>query len=185
MTNYFNNRFLIAMPTLEDPTFQKTVTLVCEHSEEGALGLIVNRLSDHSLGELLQQLGHLKVDTDKFNIPIYTGGPVQPERGFVLHSGEGEWESSLCVAEGLYVSTSKDVMDAIAVGEGPKKYMITLGYAGWGENQLEEEMIDNAWISIPATADIIFDTESDDRWSKAASTIGVDLATMSNMVGHA
>ena len=137
------------------------------------------------MGELLQHLGHLEVDQEQFNIPVYTGGPVQPERGFVLHSGEGEWESTLQVTDGLSVSTSKDILDAIAKGEGPKQCIVILGYAGWGEGQLDEEMIDNAWISTPATTDIVFETECDDRWSRAARAIGVDFAKMSSVVGHA
>ena len=185
MTDSMQNRFLIAMPSLEDPNFQRTVTLICEHNDEGTLGLIINRPSSLTLGEMLQHLGHTDISPEKFNIPVYTGGPVQPERGFVIHNGESEWESSLIVADNLHVTTSKDILDAIAVDKGPSQSLFVLGYAGWGAKQLDEEMIENAWLSTPASSHILFDTESDDRWMHSASAIGVDLTRMSMHAGHA
>ncbi|MCW9024845.1 MAG: YqgE/AlgH family protein [Gammaproteobacteria bacterium] len=180
-----SNQFLIAMPALEDPNFSHTVTLLCEHNNEGAMGLIINRPTSLSLAELVAQLNIDPGEPNMANVPIYHGGPVQPEQGFVLHSPLGEWESTMEIAPDLGLTVSQDIIEAIAHGVGPKHFQIALGYAGWGAGQLEEEIIANTWLNGPANNQIIFETSVDERWQAAATTLGIELAQLSNDVGHA
>lgn len=180
-----NNHFLIAMPSLADPNFSRTVTLICEHSPEGAMGLTINREMDLTLEEVLDQLDLLNGRTPLTERPVFVGGPVQSNRGFVLHQPLGDWESTLAITDELGVSTSRDILDAIARGEGPGTFMLVLGYAGWGPGQLEQEMADNAWLNGPADHRIIFDMPTEQRWQAAAGLLGVDLATLSDQTGHA
>ena len=179
------NQFLIAMPSLADPNFRRTVTLICEHNEEGALGIVINRPREMRLREVFDQLSLEGADESLSDREVLDGGPVQPERGFVLHDGGGEWESTLRVAEGLSVTTSRDVLQAMASGEGPVHALVALGYAGWSAGQLEDEMRNNAWLSVPANRAILFDTPYDRRWADAARLLGVDLSLLSSDVGHA
>ncbi len=179
-----SNHFLIAMPALNDPNFARTVTLICEHNEDGALGIVVNRPSELTLGELLAHI-EIEVDAGIAGEPVYIGGPVQRERGFVLHPPGGEWDSSLQVGPGLCITTSRDVLESLAGGEGPEHCLVALGYAGWGAGQLEREMADNAWLSGPADPAVIFERDSDTRWQAAAALLGVDLTLLSSQTGHA
>lgn len=179
------NHFLIAMPALADPNFSRTVTYVCEHNEEGALGIVINRPSDLRLGELFEHMEMEVTAQDAMDHWVYMGGPVQRERGFVLHSPEHDWEGSLPVSEEIYITTSRDVLEALAHGRGPKRFLVALGYAGWGPGQLEEEMANNAWLSGPADADIVFEHSDDERWQAAAALLGVDLRLISSDAGHA
>jgi len=179
------NQFLIAMPSLSDPNFHGTVTLICDHGKQGAIGLIINRPLDLSLGDVL---GHMHLSATQDGIaqrPVFMGGPVQTDRGFVLHTGGGDWESTLHIGDGLQVTTSKDILAEMARGEGPRQALIALGYAGWGAGQLEQEMADNAWLCGPADLHIIFDTPWQHRWRAAAALMGVDLTQLSDQVGHA
>ncbi len=179
------NHFLIAMPGLADPNFSHTVTYICEHNDKGAMGIVINRPMEITLNDVLEQLEiepSLSVDTA---CQIYEGGPVQREHGFVIHSPVGVWESSLEVTESIAVSTSRDILTAIAHGEGPRRYLIALGYAGWGAGQLEQEMADNAWLSGPASEEILFEMPTEKRWSAAAALLGVDLNLLSSETGHA
>lgn len=179
------NHFLIAMPALDDPNFAHTVTYMCEHNEEGSLGIIVNRPLELTLGEVL---AHMQIEPSAsvdVSAPIYFGGPVQPERGFVLHSPPGEWSSSLSITDGIALTTSRDVITAIAHGEGPKHYLLALGYAGWGGGQLEQEIVDNAWLSGPADPHLVFETPVEERWEAAAALLGIDLHLLSSEAGHA
>lgn len=179
------DHFLIAMPTLEDPNFHQSVAYVCEHNAEGGLGILINRPTDVTLGELLEHLEIEPVDASIAGQTVYMGGPVQRERGFVLHTPEGEWDSSLQVSEAVSVTTSRDILAAIARGEGPRHYLVALGYAGWEAGQLEEELAQNAWLNGPADADIIFRRDSQERWQAAAALLGVDLTLLSSDAGHA
>ena len=184
-TTYLTNQFLIAMPTLADPNFFQTVTYISEHNASGALGLVINRPLDLSLGQLLE---HLEIATDRPDLaalPVYQGGPVQPEQGFVIHSPAGQWGATLHVTEHIGITTSRDILQAVARGEGPQYLLVTLGYAGWGPGQLEQEMADNAWLSTPADSDILFHKPSDQRWAAAAALLGIDLNLLSAHVGHA
>jgi putative transcriptional regulator len=183
--SYLEHQFLIAMPGMEDPNFMRGVTLLCQHNEEGALGITVNRESEYILEDVLEQLGLACDDEGVANMPVYVGGPVHPERGFVLHSNDRSWEATVDVGDGICVTTSRDVLEAIANGEGPAKFLVALGYAGWESGQLEDEMRENAWLNVMASADIIFDSPVDERWEKAVSRLGIDVATLQPAGGHA
>jgi len=179
------NHFLIAMPGLQDPNFSRTVTYVCEHTEQGAMGIVINRPMDIRLGEVLEQLDIASGDRGVLDALIYLGGPVQPDRGFVLHTtGEG-FDSTLSITAEISVTTSRDVLEAIADGKGPDRRLVALGYAGWGGGQLEEEMSANSWLSGPADEEIIFSLPADARWQAAAQLLGVDLNLLSGEAGHA
>lgn len=179
------NHFLIAMPTLEDINFSGTVTLICEHNEEGAMGIVINRPTDFSLGELLQQLDMIQ-DADLYSDTlVYRGGPVQEEHGFILHQPLGNWQHSLQITDNLALTTSKDILQAIAEDRGPERRLIALGYAGWGTGQLEQEISANAWLTTPADEEIIFDLPSNKRWEAAAAKLGIDLTLLSSETGHA
>lgn len=179
------NHFLIAMPTLADPNFSHTVTYICEHNEEGAMGIVINRPMGIPLAEVLQQMEiepSNKLDT---SVPVNEGGPVQPEHGFVIHTPVGAWESSLQLSDHIALTTSRDILAAIGHAEGPARYLIALGYAGWGPGQLEEELAENAWLSGPASMEILFDLPLEERWEAAARLLGIDLNLLSGDVGHA
>jgi putative transcriptional regulator len=179
------NHFLIAMPTLADANFARSVTLICEHSDKGAMGIVVNRMTDLRLGEIFEQLSIDSAKASNTESIVYLGGPVQNNRGFVLHEPLGNWESTLTVTDNLGVSTSRDVLEAIAHNRGPDKYMVALGYAGWGAGQLEREISENSWLSGPASREIIFNLPVEHRWKAAARLMGVNLSTLSGEAGHA
>lgn len=178
------DHFLIAMPSLEDPNFHGTVTYLCAHNDDGAMGIVINRPLDISLGEVLT---HLKIEVQDdavANSPVLQGGPVQTERGFVIHEPCGSWDSVLQVSDAIAVATSHDILRSMAQGNGPKRAVVALGYAGWGAGQLEREVLDNAWLSAPAENNIIFDTDAEDRWSQATRTLGVDPQRLVGEAGH-
>src|SRR5215472_1615982 len=166
--DFLTNQFLVAMPALEDPNFRESVTFICEHNARGALGIIINRPMNVVLDDILKQLDLKAEDPAMGATPVYLGGPVAPERGFVIHEPAGEWDATLKVGEALGVTTSRDVLAAMAEGSGPKKSFVALGYAGWTAGQLEEELKSNSWLSAPADPHIIFDTPVDQRWQAAA-----------------
>ncbi len=179
------NHFLIAMPALVDPNFLHSVTYICEHNEDGALGIVINRTINIGLGELFHSMN---IDTEGFNgssQPVFSGGPVHPEQGFVIHQPTGQWASTLRVSEAINVTTSHDIIEAIAHGKGPENYLVALGYAGWGGGQLEEELAANSWLAGPVDSKIIFETPVEQRWEAAATLLGVDLSLLSSDVGHA
>ena len=179
------NHFLIAMPGLKDPHFSRTVTYVCEHTEHGAMGIVINRPMDIRLGEVLDQLD---IETSVAGVAdkqVYLGGPVQTDRGFVIHSGPVEYDSTLAITPDIRITTSRDVLEAIAQGQGPARTLVALGYAGWGGGQLEEELSANAWLSGPADGDIIFLRAPGERWLAAAQLLGIDLNLLSGEAGHA
>lgn len=173
------------MPSLEDGNFSQSVTFICEHDENGALGITINRPSDISLAEILSQLQINSDSEEIINQVVLNGGPVQVDRGFILHTPVGNWDSSMQVTENIAVTTSQDIMQAIANNKGPTKSIIALGYAGWGPGQLEYEISENAWLSCPATEEILFDTSIEKRWRAAAMLLGIDLQLLSNQTGHA
>ena len=179
------DHFLIAMPNLMDGNFSQSVTYMCEHDDNGSLGITINRPSEIQLGEIFEQLDITCEDPNIISQLVYIGGPVQQDRGFLLHSPCGKWESSLKVTDNICVTTSRDILEAIAHGEGPDNVIIALGYAGWGSGQLEYEMSENAWLSCPATEQILFHTDIDKRWEAAAKLLGVDLQLLSSDTGHA
>jgi putative transcriptional regulator len=186
------NQFLIAMPGMGDGTFAGTVVYLCEHTEKGALGLVINKPIDIKLKNLFEKVELTLDREDLAEAPVYFGGPVQTERGFVLHERQGaegagvsHYNSSLQIPGGLEMTTSKDVLEALANGAGPKKVLVTLGYSGWGAGQLEDEMIRNGWINVGAEPGIIFDTPVEQRYDKALSLLGIDPRMLSQEAGHA
>ena len=179
------DHFLIAMPSLQDPNFSKTVTYICAHNEEGAMGIVINRPLDLSLGEVLNQMDLEPGDEDISGQTVYHGGPVHTDRGFILHRPGNAWSSTLPVTSNVAVSTSRDILGAISNGTGPQDVLVALGYAGWGSGQLENEMSNNAWLSGPADLNIVFSTAPGDRWRTAALLLGVDVESISHDVGHA
>ncbi|MDX1454339.1 MAG: YqgE/AlgH family protein [Gammaproteobacteria bacterium] len=179
------NHFLIAMPSMDDPNFSQSVTYICEHGAEGAMGIVINRPMEISLGDVLEQLDINHTGLPAEQQPVYAGGPVLEERGFILHRPRGEWESSLQVTPEISVTTSKDILAALGEGRGPADVIFALGYAGWSAGQLEQEMQDNAWLSAPASTDILFKTPPARRWLEAAKLIGIDPRLLSSNSGHA
>ncbi len=179
------NQFLIAMPSLNDPYFNKTVTYICEHNDDGAMGLIINLPVNLTLNELLAQLDEKKDELPELAQQVLTGGPVSTDRGFVLHSPQPGWRSSLALSDELMITTSKDILMALGSDKAPEHYMVTLGYAGWGPGQLEQEIQANSWLTMPADSDILFNTPIEQRWQKATEKLGIDLAHLSSDVGHA
>lgn len=184
-TQFLTNQFLIAMPGLEDPNFYHSVTYVCEHNAEGALGLVVNRPLDMQLGEILQHIHLEDAQLQARQLPVHLGGPVQQDRGFILHEPLGLWEATLKVTDRIGVTSSVDILQAIARNEGPERVLIALGYAGWGAGQLEQEMAENAWLTGPADPEILFRTPDEERWRAAARSLGIDLNLLSGDTGHA
>jgi len=179
------DQFLIASPGLNDPVFEKTVSYICSHTHEGALGITINRPTNLNLAELLTELDIELKAVSLGDLPVYLGGPVETGHGFILHTGKDIWQHSLVINEQMILTSSRDILDAIAIGEGPDEFLVALGYSGWGEGQLEKEMLENAWLTVPADKKIIFDIESHLRWENAALKLGVDIHLMSTQAGHA
>ena len=180
------DHFLIAMPAMGDPNFDGTVTYLCTHSDEGALGIVINKPLDIQLGEVFRQLSFDVLDDDQAAQPVLGGGPVKPGMGFVLHQSEHDYESTLenDGAE-IKVTMSKDILSALAQGQGPQPALVALGYAGWEAGQLESELANNAWLSAPADPEIVFETPFRERWAAAAALLGVDISQLSSYSGHA
>ena len=183
--SYFDQQFLIAMPGMEDPNFDHGVTLMCQHNPEGALGITINRNSDLTLKDVLSQLEIDCDDPELTEQPVLHGGPVQRERGFVLHTPGQVWESTTQVAPGIMVTTSRDILEAIAEHRGPEKFVVALGYSGWGAGQLEEELKNNAWLNVGANSAIVFDVPIDQRWQDAVASLGIDVSRLQPLGGHA
>jgi len=177
--------FLIAMPSMTDPHFAKTLTFVCEHNEQGALGIVINRPIEMNLHALLEQVSIPSDSETLKSVAIHFGGPVQVDRGFVLHRPVGEWQSTLAVGSEIGLTTSKDILEAVARGSGPRHLLVTLGYAGWAPGQLEYELAQNAWLTVPARPEVIFELPSDERLPAAMSLLGIDYAKLSDVAGHA
>lgn len=188
------NHFLIAMPGMRDETFARSVVYLCEHTERGALGLMINKPSDLSLESLFSKVELPLRREDLLKAPVFHGGPVQTERGFVLHEAvvspdaktdESVYASTMTIPGGLEMTTSKDVLEAIATGAGPRRVLVTLGYAAWGEGQLESEIAENSWLHVSADQGVIFDTPVDQRYDRAMSLLGLQAWMLSSEAGHA
>jgi putative transcriptional regulator len=173
------------MPSMADPNFAHTLTFVCEHNPDGALGLVVNRPIDMTLSSLFEQIDVPLVDARLRGTPVLFGGPVQVDRGFVLHSPLGNWQSTLAVTDDLGLTTSKDILEAVARGEGPEHMIVSLGYAGWSAGQLEQELAANAWLTVEADPDVLFSTPVEDRLPAAMRLLGIDFSRLSDGAGHA
>jgi putative transcriptional regulator len=184
-TSFLTNQFLIAMPGMEDPNFSQTVTLVCEHSDRGALGIVINRPLNMDLGDVFAQLGLDASQSRVSRQQVLHGGPVQTDRGFVLHSPSDGFESTLPVSDRIHLTTSRDILDALAGGRGPERAVVALGYAGWDAGQLEEEMARNAWLTTPVDERLLFEVPTEDRWQAAGRLLGINLLHLSSDAGHA
>ena len=179
------HHFLIAMPSMADPHFARTLTFICEHNEQGALGLVVNRPIDMTLAALFERL-NLELKANALHkVPVYFGGPVQTDRGFVLHVPRGEWSSTLPVRDKMGLTTSRDILEAVGGGAGPDKILVTLGYSGWAAGQLEHEILQNAWLTVEADEQIIFYLPAEERLPAAMEQLGVSYATLADEAGHA
>src|SRR3954453_21785086 len=175
------NHFLIAMPAMADPHFAKSLTFVCEHNDQGALGIVVNRPIELNLHALLEQVS-IAPETDAYkSVAVHFGGPVQVDRGFVLHTPLGQWQSTLAVTSDIGLTTSKDILQAVARGEGPRQMLVTLGYAGWAPGQLEHEIAQNAWLTGRAQPEVIFDLPAEERLAAAMNLLGIDFAKLSEV----
>ena len=180
----FKNHFLVAMPGLEDPNFQQAVTYICEHHHNGAMGIVINHPLKLTMGELF---GHLEMDVHRSieQDPLFYGGPVKKERGFVLHTSDKQWENTMQIADGISLTGSKDILVDIASDNGPESAMVALGYSGWDAGQLEAEIAANSWLTVPADSQILFHTDYNQRWTSAARKLGIYLNLMTNQHGHA
>jgi putative transcriptional regulator len=185
VSGYLQQQLLIAMPAMADPNFSRSVTLLCQHNEEGAIGITINRPSDFTLGELLFQLNIPCEIQEISSVMVLEGGPVSPDHGFVLHTPVEGFDSSVQINADIMVTTSRDVMSAIAAGKGPEQFLIALGYAGWGDGQLESEMRQNAWLSVSADKGILFETALQSRWEKAVGKLGININDLHGAGGYA
>jgi len=185
VSGYLQQQMLIAMPAMADPNFSRSVTLLCQHNEDGAIGITINRQSTFTLGELLFQLNIPCENQTISSMMVLEGGPVSPDHGFVLHTPVEGFDSSIQINEDIMVTTSRDVLAAIAAGKGPDKFLVALGYAGWGDGQLEFEMRQNAWLSVQADKNILFESALPQRWEKALDKLGISIGDLHGVGGHA
>lgn len=178
------DHFLIAMPGMHGSTFAHAVTYICEHSDKGAMGIVINNAMPLLVRDIFAQMDLID-QTGVGDQAVYAGGPVQVERGFVLHTSGTEWQSTLRISPQISLTASRDIIEALAEGRGPREFLIALGYAGWGEGQLEAEIFANSWLTLPADSNIIFTTPQEQRWTAAAQPLGIDLNLISSVAGHA
>ncbi|CAM4306440.1 YqgE/AlgH family protein [Pseudoalteromonas ostreae] len=180
------NHFLIAMPSMQDPFFKRAVAYICEHNEDGAMGLVINQPINITVGDLLDKI---EIDNDKStqaaSVAVFAGGPVKTDRGFVLHSPKSGYSASQELSSEIMITTSKDVLASLTTAQAPEQFIITLGYSGWEQGQLEQELLENSWLIIKADPDIIFNTPIEQRWEKAVATLGFDISQLSSEAGHA
>lgn len=179
------HHFLIAMPNMADPRFAKTLTYICEHNDKGALGIVLNKPIDLKLSALFEQINIPMGDSDLRNAPVHFGGPVQIDRGFVLHRPVGSWQSTLAINADLGLTTSKDILEAVGRGDGPDGVLVSLGYAGWDAGQIEQELAQNAWLTVRADPEVIFGMDAEARLPAAMRLLGIDFSTLSDDIGHA
>ncbi|GGD49431.1 YqgE/AlgH family protein [Lacimicrobium alkaliphilum] len=182
----FENHFLIAMPSLEDPYFSRSLTYICEHNEHGAMGIVTNQPAGLSLKEMLRQVDKdIEVNNDKAEQIVVAGGPVSQDRGFILHSTQPGWSSSMALTSEIMVTTSKDILGSLGNNKGPEKSLVALGYAGWSAGQLEEEIQENSWLLIEADTELLFDVPVHKKWEAAVKKLGVDIWQLAPGSGHA
>ena len=185
-TESLQNTFLVAMPYMPDPRFKHSVTYICEHNQDGAMGLVINQPTNLTVGELLDQID---IENNKMasnsSVAVMSGGPVHTDRGFVLHNSKPGYSSSSAISSEIMITTSKDVLHELTSYDAPDNFLITLGYAGWDPGQLEQELIENTWLTVPADPDIIFNTPAHLRWQKAIESLGIDINKLSLYSGHA
>lgn len=185
MATSFQHHFLIAMPSLVDSFFYRSVVYLCEHDENGAMGLIINRPTQIMLVELLSHLDIINASESIVSTPVLFGGPVEKGQGMVIHDSHANWKTTMPLANNVFLTTSTDILEKIGTDQGPNHALVTLGYAGWGAGQLEQELAENSWLTVPANKEILFNTPADKCWHAAAKLLGIDINLMSNNVGHA
>lgn len=178
------NQLLIATPALEGSVFQQSVAVICEHNKEGALGIVINRPMDFSTCDLLEYMDIPSSTSHNLN-PVVAGGPVQTDRGFVIHRSKKSWNSSICLKHDIMITTSNEILQAISHDELDQNTFIALGYAGWEAGQLEEEIIHSSWLTIPLDPEIIFHTAIENRWQKSIQSLNINLANLSPYTGNA
>lgn len=181
------NHLLIAMPSLDDTFFERSVIYLCEHDEKGAMGIMINQPIGIDVNELLKQM---QLDEEPDSIvslgsTVLVGGPVNPDRGFVLHTPQSNWNNSQALTDEVMLTTSRDVLTSLGTSAAPNNFIVALGYAGWSRDQLEQELADNTWLSTPATKELLFDISFDDRWQQATESLGFDIWQLSSQTGHA
>lgn len=185
LASALSNHFLIAMPGMADSNFHGTVIFIAEHDERGALGIVVNRPLELDLGELFERIDVRLHPRGLASWPVYYGGPVQTDRGFVLHQPQGDWTSTVAIGDAISLTSSKDILEAVGAGDGPARLLVSLGYAGWGPGQLEDEVARNAWLTVAAQPELIFDVPADERFPAAFALLGIDPSRLSGAAGHA
>ncbi|MFT5704748.1 MAG: putative transcriptional regulator [Shewanella sp.] len=181
------NHLLIAMPSLDDTFFERSVIYLCDHDEKGAMGIMINRPIGIDVNELLKQM-ELDEESDSLvslGSTVLIGGPVNPQRGFVLHTPQSNWNNSQHLTDEIMLTTSRDILTALGTNTAPDNFIVALGYAGWSRNQLEQELADNTWLSTPATKELLFDISFDERWQRATESLGFDIWQLSSQTGHA
>ncbi len=181
---YLNNQFIIAMPGLADPDFFHSVTYLCQHNEEGALGIVINREAGMTMGDIFMQMNIPVTSSTASDVQVFAGGPVQQERGFVIHTVGTKWDITMPISDSIALTTSRDIIEAIALDKGPEHYLVALGYAGWGEGQLEQEILANAWLNTEFNRGVLFDTPVDQRWQGAAQPLGINMHQLTTHAGH-
>ena len=180
------NQFLIAMPSLDESYFGRTIIYICEHDDEGAMGLVINKPTELSISKVLAELNLIDEETERLaHQQVMSGGPVQTDRGFILHNDDQQWSSSLKLDEQITVTTSKDILAKLNTEDGPEKFIMTLGYAGWSSGQLEQELADNSWLTLEADPELLFNTPVNQCWDKALEKLGITVDQLSLMTGHA
>ena len=179
------DRCLIATPAIKDPIFASSLIYMCEHNESGSMGLVINHETSQILDDVFQQLDIQCEDDTIKNQPVYVGGPVQLEQGFVLHSNAGHWQNSVEVSNGIHLTSSLDILQAVANGKGPQDYLVIMGFSGWASGQLESELQQNSWLTASCDADLLFHQKSEDKWQVAFDTLGFDINMLSPVSGNA
>jgi len=182
---FLTNQFVIAMPSLTDPYFTHAVAYICEHNQNGAIGIVINQPLELHLSDVLTQMEIIDINPKVKNFTVLCGGPVHPERGFVIHTPGGEWRSTLEMTSEISVTTSRDILEAIAQNQGPQDAIISLGYASWTAGQLEQEIVNNYWLTCPAEKQILFELPYAERWHAAMKLLGIDISKLSSDIGHA
>lgn len=185
LASSLQHHFLIAMPSLVDTFFYRSVVYICEHDENGSMGVIINRPTQITLTELLSHLDITNETSSSANTPVLFGGPVQKNQGMIIHDSPATWDSTIQLADKLFLTSSTDILQAMGTDDAPKNSLITLGYAGWESGQLEQELSGNSWLTVAANDDILFHTPADKRWHAAAKLLGIDINLMPNITGHA
>jgi putative transcriptional regulator len=179
------NQYLLATPNIQDPLFASSIVYMCEHSSEGSMGMVINHLAEQTLQNIFEQLDIECDDPDILNTHVFIGGPVKLQQGFVLHTPCGDWDKTIPVGDEVYLSSSRDILEAIAQHQGPQKYLVLLGFSGWAAGQLEKELQENSWLTAKASPTITYNKDIDQKWQMAFDTLGFNLDKLSPITGNA